>query len=89
MCFLLFHLLHLCKLYTEQADNLPFYKSKFFFFREHSLVWCSDAKLRELPDRLHFFDLSTARVASSSSPISLCLELDTSRHIDPLPDQPR
>eukprot|EP00603_Paraphysomonas_imperforata_P009494 CAMPEP_0114458674 /NCGR_PEP_ID=MMETSP0104-20121206/4808_1 /TAXON_ID=37642 ORGANISM="Paraphysomonas imperforata, Strain PA2" /NCGR_SAMPLE_ID=MMETSP0104 /ASSEMBLY_ACC=CAM_ASM_000202 /LENGTH=687 /DNA_ID=CAMNT_0001631275 /DNA_START=52 /DNA_END=2116 /DNA_ORIENTATION=+ len=69
-------------------DNLPFYKNKFFFFKENNLVWCSEAKLREQPERLHYFDLSTARVVESGA-LNIHLEINSSLASDPLPGQPR
>jgi hypothetical protein len=71
-----------------QADNLPFYKSKYFFFRENNLVWCSDIKFKDQPERLHYFDLSTAHIVDDG-PNSIHVETDPSLASDPLPGQLR
>ena len=72
-----------------QADNLPFYKSKFFFFKDSNLVWCSDMKLRDQPERLHYFDLSIASIVDNTAPLGIHLRLDHSLSSEPLPGQSR
>jgi hypothetical protein len=72
---MLCHAMSCHALSTNQADNLPLHKSKFFFFKGHSLVWCSDAKLRDQEERLHSFDLSTARVVAAS-PLGIQVQQD-------------